>query len=326
MRIVASGKNITTSGTSANSAIPLSAAGPAPRHFRIAASAAAYVRLGTARDIAIAIANAGSGYAPGDRMTLTGGTFYTPAVIEAASVKLESATVSEPGEGYAPGDEITLAGGVGGTAAIVAVATTKVVAAEIVAAGTSGTAGSGTITGTTGTGTKFQASVTINDDGELASIDEITVAGSYTVNPTDPAEEPVTGGDLEDATVAVTIGVDTVSVDTAGSYVELTDTYTQASTDGDGTGAEIGPAVFELNTVRLAEAGSYSAFPSNAVSSTSPHGSGATFNMTWPPTAAAGDILVTPDDALIVEAAGITTIAAIQVSGAGVVNIAPVED
>lgn len=326
MRIVTPGKNITTSGTSASSIVPFDATGRPPRRLRIAASAAAYVRLGTARDVSAAIANAGTGYRPGDRLTLVGGTYFQPALIEAASVKLESIGVDEPGQGYAPGDEITLAGGQFGTAAIVAVASTQVVGIEIVATGANGTPGTATIAGTTGTGTEFEASVTINDDGELASIDEITVAGAYTVNPTDPGEEPVTGGDLEDATVALTLGVLTVSVDTAGNYIGLADSFTQASTDGDGLGATFDGGVFELNAVRVAEMGAYSSFPSNAVASTHPTGSGATFNMTWTAAAVAGDILVVPDDAIVVESVGTHAVSAIQVSGAGVVNVCAIED
>lgn len=81
-----------------------------------------------------------------------------------------------------------------------------VVSATIVNGGTGGTTGSQTITGTTGTGTKFQANVTIAG-GAITSINSITVAGSYTALPTNPTAEPVTGAALTGATVSLVLGL-----------------------------------------------------------------------------------------------------------------------
>src|SRR6185312_9320941 len=72
--------------------------------------------------------------------------------------------------------------------------------ATIANAGTGGTNGAAVVTGTTGTGTKFQANVTIAG-GVIASVDSIAVEGDYTVAPTTPAAEPVTGGNLTGATL-----------------------------------------------------------------------------------------------------------------------------
>lgn len=77
--------------------------------------------------------------------------------------------------------------------------------ASIVSAGTGGTPGAVTLTGTTGTGTPFQATGTIAADGTLASISAITVQGNYTVLPALIQKEPVTGGGLTGTTLNLKI-------------------------------------------------------------------------------------------------------------------------
>ena len=89
---------------------------------------------------------------------------------------------------------------------------TKVLAAVVTAGGTGGTPGAVTITGTTGTGTKFQATGTINGGGVLAGALVVTVVGDYTVNPTTPGAEPVTGGGLTGTTINIGIGVLTATI------------------------------------------------------------------------------------------------------------------
>lgn len=64
--------------------------------------------------------------------------------------------------------------------------------------GTGGSAGACTVTGTTGTGTKLQATGTVTG-GALGGTLTISVAGSYSVNPTNPRLEPVTGCSLTGA-------------------------------------------------------------------------------------------------------------------------------
>jgi hypothetical protein len=68
--------------------------------------------------------------------------------------------------------------------------------------------------------------------------------------------------------------------------------------------------------------------PSNAVAqgSTSGGGTEATFNLTFATAAAAGALLITPNEALIVDATGCSHVAAIQVSGAGVLQVQPLEE
>lgn len=79
-----------------------------------------------------------------------------------------------------------------------------VTGAAIAAAGSGGTNGTAVVTGTTGTGTPFQADVTIAG-GEISAINSIAVGGAYSKSPTNPAAEPVTGGGLVGATLNLTI-------------------------------------------------------------------------------------------------------------------------
>lgn len=88
---------------------------------------------------------------------------------------------------------------------------TQVLSAAVTAGGSGGTNGVQTVTGTTGTGTNFQASVTVAG-GTITAVGSITVAGDYTVNPTNLNAEPVTGASLTGATLAIGVGVLTVTV------------------------------------------------------------------------------------------------------------------
>jgi hypothetical protein len=84
----------------------------------------------------------------------------------------------------------------------VAVKSWTVVSATIVAGGSGGTNGTQTVTGTTGTGTKFTASVTVAG-GTITAILSITLGGTYSVLPTNVNIEPVTGASLTSATLAI---------------------------------------------------------------------------------------------------------------------------
>jgi hypothetical protein len=75
----------------------------------------------------------------------------------------------------------------------------------IVNAGTGGTPGAVTLTGTTGTGTPFQVAGVISAAGTLTSTGNVTTVGNYTVLPTDITNEPVTGGGLTGCTLALTM-------------------------------------------------------------------------------------------------------------------------
>jgi hypothetical protein len=83
----------------------------------------------------------------------------------------------------------------------------SVISATVNAGSSGGTNRPVTITGTTGTGTKFTARGNISG-GALTGPLIITNAGSYTVDPTSLSAEPVTGGGLTGATVALTMSGD----------------------------------------------------------------------------------------------------------------------
>lgn len=176
------------------------------------------------------------------------------AVWRSATLEIASApTVNAAGTGYVPTNTITLlvTGSTSTVKGVVTVATTKVVSATIQAAGTGGTPGAAVVTGTTGTGTKFQANVTINGTGNISSVDSISVGGSYTVNPTNIAIEPVTGGGLSGAALTVVMGVNTITLTTSGTYTVGGTVATQFSTSGTGTGATFTGLLFVVVTQTL---------------------------------------------------------------------------
>lgn len=222
-----------------------------------------------------------STYAPGDLVTLAGGVAAVPAVLRVTNTQLLSTTVLTPGVGnYAPADTIHVNGGVQTVSAILTVATTKVVSATVAAGGSGGTDGTQEVTGTTGTGTPFQAFVTVSG-GVITTVVSISVPGSYSVNPTVPGAEPVTGAGLTGAELDVVLGVNTVTVTTPGTFTinPVNGVLVQSTTSGSGTGATFNMSVLGPNAVSVANAGSYAALPANPVmqASTTGIGAGATF-------------------------------------------------
>lgn len=160
------------------------------------------------------------------------------ASIGAQAVSGAAPATPQSGSGsYAPGDSVTLAGGTFTTAGVLAVTTTQLESAAVVAGGTGGANGTATVTGTTGTGIKFQASVTIAG-GTITAVLSITVPGAYTVNPTGLAAEPVTGAGLTGATLGLKMGVLAAAVSTPGVYTAFPpNPVAQGTTSGTGTGA-----------------------------------------------------------------------------------------
>lgn len=218
-----------------------------------------------------------SSYNGGDLVTLDGGIYTTPAVLSVDNTTLLGLETDNPGTSgvYAPSDTINLSGGTQVSPAIVTVSTTQVVSAIIAAAGSGGTDGVATVTGTTGTGTFFQASVTIAS-GSISSVDSITIPGSYTVNPTITTAEPVTGGGLTGATLDLQIGVLDISITSSGSFSAnpLGEAFTQGSTSGTGIGATFLYGLFGPLAVTFSDPGVYTTFPSNPVQQQSSTGTG----------------------------------------------------
>lgn len=150
-----------------------------------------------------------------------------------------SAVAATPQSGsgsYAPGNTVSVSGGAGDAASFT-ITHTQLASATITAGGTGGTPGAVVLTGTTGTGTKFQIAGTISGGGVLTSLGAISVVGDYTVNPSVLTAEPVTGGALTGCTLNVKMGGLTFTVLDAGamSVIPVNPAATAALT-GVGTG------------------------------------------------------------------------------------------
>jgi hypothetical protein len=246
-----------------------------------ACTALGSITAGTGYDILPLIAPSGG--------TLTAGvTPAVPAVVRATSLKLVSASPATAGTGVAINDTFSLAGGIlaasgpggntlgtAGVASVVTATHIKAVSAVVNAGGTSGTPGAVTITGTTGTGTKFQATGTINGGGALVGPLVVTVAGDYTVGVTSLAAEPITGGSLSGATVTLVMGALTFSLTTVGGYTTAP-AAPNTATNGTGSGAGVTvTCAFGLGTAVIEESGNYSGAPSFTVTANDANGSGA---------------------------------------------------
>ena len=242
-------------------------------------------------------------YAPADLVTLAGGIFSVPSVLRVTNTLLLNLALNFSGVGvYAPADTIHLTGGTQSTPAVLTVSTTQVSGATVAAPGTVFPAtwvGATTaiVQGTTGTGVKFQASCQMDTTG-LLSVNSISLAGDYTVNPTTPATEPVTlvsysgggappGVTLTGAQLDITLGVLGFAISNPGVFTvnPAGGTFTQASTSGSGTGATFLGALMAPHAVTVSTAGKYSTYPSNPVSQASSTGSGlgAQFTVTTTP-------------------------------------------
>lgn len=328
-KIAAHGVKLDTGGSSAYAVIPNTLSGLAPNAVRLAATAACYARMGKPSEASVAVADAGDGYVSGETITVSGGTFSAAMTATVATAKLISTSLATPGTGYKVNDIITAAGGTAATKATLTVTHTKAVSATVVAGGTGGTPGAVTLTGTTGTGTKFQATGTIGGDGILAGALVVTVAGDYTADLNNAAVEPVTAtASLIGCMVSVGLGVKTFTISEAGIYSVTSANLWQTSVaPTGGTGVTFNTASWGVLTATVVNPGAYTADPTNPVSTTSNlAGTGATFTATMITAAAAGDILITPYESLVIDAIGFARVAAIQVSGAGVLQISPLEN
>ncbi len=233
----------------------------------------------TSKIVSGVVASAGTGYIAGTSViTIAGGTSTTAAKYNVTESTLVSLSTNAAGTGYTPGDVLTMVGGTFSTAATLTVSHTKAVSATVAAGGTGNLAdGSGVIVeGTTGTGTKFRASVTIATNA-IASVQSISLAGDYTVNPTLITAEPVTyisggtGTTLTGAQLSVVMGVLTAGVTTGGTY---TISATSLTSTGTGTGATFNTALYGAKTLTVNTAGDYSVIPTNPVSQASATGGG----------------------------------------------------
>lgn len=230
-----------------------------------------------------------SSYAPGEQVTLAGGTgVTTPTVLDVTTTQLLNLALASPGgaTSYVPADTIALMGGTQSTPAQLTVNSTRVTSASVVSNGT-GPGLTFTATGTTGTGTKFTASCTRAGFNGPVTVNSITLGGNYTVNPANLANEPVSApGSPPQVGVVLSIkmGVGAFTITNAGVFTSnpTGGTFTQASTSGAGSGVTFANALMGPHAVSLVTAGVYASYPANPVAqaSSSMSGLGGTFTVT----------------------------------------------
>lgn len=149
------------------------------------------------------------------------------------------ATAQSSTGSYAPGDTVTLSGGTSTAAAVLPITDTTVASSTVNAGGAGGTNGACTFVGTTGTGAIFTGTGTVTANA-LAGALVITGGGDYTVNPTSLAAEPITGCGLTGATVVLKMGILTLGVPTSpGNYSVQPSNPVSTTTSGSGTGATL---------------------------------------------------------------------------------------
>lgn len=266
-------------------------------------------------------------YAPGDTVSLAGGTFSTRAVVTVGQTMLASVAVNARGTGFIPGSIVTLDGGNAVVRAQVAIPTTRVTSFNPVAifAGIGGTPGPAVLTGTTGTGTKWQANVTIGGGGTVTSVNSIAAVGSYTSNPVTGTFGPLTdtmsgGGFAVPPVLSMAMGIDTLSIINPGQYTVNAPggTFTIFSVIGGGSAATFQTGIFGIYNATVSTAGSYTVLPANPVAqfATSGTGSGVTFTATWlsSPALATGDWIYVDDIVGMTELNGRTFV--VTVAGA----------
>lgn len=175
----------------------------------------------------------------------------TGAVVLGDPIQLAaSANVSNTGadgialmSGYVPGTDVLTALGGTGTAPTFSVTNTQVSRVNsIVNGGTGGTPGGVLCEGTTGTGTKFKVVGIVSAGGVLTSVQFAGAAihGNYTVNPTNLADEPVTGtGVPTGARLNISMGALTVVKTTNGALTVTPPTPVSTSSNAAGTGATL---------------------------------------------------------------------------------------
>lgn len=150
---------------------------------------------------------------------------------------LSSATVVSRGTLMLAGTTLlTFAGGTFGVVAKGLVTNVDLASVAIAAAGTGYLVGD-TLTGTSGTGTKFILTVsTVGAGGAITGL-TITNHGDYTANPTSPTSPFTTSGVGINAHINVGMGAKTVSVSQAGQYSTVPSN--PVSTTGGGNNATL---------------------------------------------------------------------------------------
>lgn len=238
----------------------------------------AIIEVQSTKLVSAAVNAAGTVYATGDTIALAGGTFTTPAVLTVATTKLISAALNAAGTGYVVADTVTLAGGTASTKAIVTVATIKLVSGAVNAAGAD-YAVNDTITLAGGTSTTKAVLTVLTVSGGAVATFSISNAGNYTVGSADLTQDSTSGAGTGFTLQTGVFGLRSFTVSTAGSYTVNSATFTQFATSGAGTGATFQTGVFGVLTFNISTAGVYQANTTSFTqSATSGSGTGFTAN------------------------------------------------
>lgn len=187
------------------------------------------------------IGAAGSGYQPGQLLTVSGGTSTTVATVTSVSVLMVSASISNAGTGYAVNDTITL-----NSQSV----THPVVKVTSIGAGGSITAFTITNGGEFGTTQTSLSQLSTSGSGTGATFNNISYGvhtlatvtrGVYSALPANPVT--ITGGSGTGLTANLLWSIIGASVTTAGQDYDSTATW--STTGGGGTG---GTGTFTLNS------------------------------------------------------------------------------
>jgi hypothetical protein len=273
---------------------------------------------------------AGTGYTPGNVITTAGGTASTHAALTVATTKVVSATVDTAGASGTDGTA-TVTGTTG--TGVKFTATVTITAGAIASVDSIATGGAYTTNPTaiaaepvTG-GDLVGAILTV-----VMGVNTVTIsaAGTYTVNSAALTQNGATSpaGGTGATFNGASYGVKTFTVSEAGIYsVTAANLWQTSVAPTGGSGVTFDTASWGVLTATVVNPGAYTVDPSNPVSTTSNlAGTGATFTATMITGAAAGDILITPYESITLDAVGFDHVAVIQVSGAGVLQISPIEN
>lgn len=190
--------------------------------------------VGTMKAVSGTAAVAGTGYAPNDTITLTGGTHTINAILTVNTTKLASVAVNAGGSNYQVGDTITLAGGTFTTAAVLTVTSVSSGAVTGVSISNGGAYTANSTTFTQGSTSGVGSGATFNTGVFGVNAVTVSTAGAYTALPTSPVSQGSTSGVGSGATFNMLWGLLSVAVTAGGSGYDSTSRF--SVTGGGGTG------------------------------------------------------------------------------------------
>lgn len=186
------------------------------------------------------VSNTGAGYTNVIAVALndSGNTSANGTATATATMRVVGVTINGGGNNYAPGDLLTVAGGtvVGGNVATINVVSTNVRAFSVAAAG-QGYTNNDLVTVVGGTGTAATANVQTNGTGNVTSA-AIVSGGVYTANPNTTSSN-TTGGSGTGLRLGIVTRLETISLVTGGDFSALPTLTNNPVTGGAGTTANV---------------------------------------------------------------------------------------